>query len=140
MRVWVYVPEHTPGQKFPCILIAPAGSPLVVGMELAEGDRAEHLPYARAGFVVVSYEIDGHLADRNADEKKFIAAATAFKNARAGVSNAQTALDFALEKVPEIDPAHVRPGTARLPRWRSSGRKRRPADQGVRGLRPSDRR
>jgi pimeloyl-ACP methyl ester carboxylesterase len=107
MRVWVYVPEHKPGQKFPCVLIAPAGSPLIIGMGLAEGDRAEHLPYARAGFIVVSYEIDGHLANRNVEDKEFIVAATAFKNAKAGVLNARVALDFAHAKVPEIDPIRI---------------------------------
>jgi acetyl esterase/lipase len=108
MRVWVYVPEHTPGQKLPCVLVGPAGSPLILGMDLTEGDRAEHLPYVRAGYVVVSYEIDGRLPNRNkATQREIIVAATTFKAAKAGVLNARTALDFALEKVPEIDSHHL---------------------------------
>ncbi len=108
MQVWVYVPKHTPGQKLPCVLVAPAGSPLILGMELGEGDQAEHFPYARTGFVVVSYEIDGHLADRNkANDREAIAAITAFKDAKAGVLNARVALDFALDKIPEIDPEQI---------------------------------
>src|SRR5262249_52342047 len=108
MQVWAYVPKHTPGQKLPCVLVAPAGSPLILGMELGEGDQAEHFPYARVGFVVVSYEIDGHLADRNkASDREVIAAITAFKDAKAGVLNARVALDFALDKFPEIDPEQI---------------------------------
>jgi dienelactone hydrolase len=106
MRVWVYVPEHAAGQKLPCVLIGPAGSTLIVGMALAEGDRAEHLPFARVGFVVISYDIDGPQPAGDSDDA-FIAAVTAFKNANAGVSNARTALDFALKTVPDIDPDRV---------------------------------
>ena len=108
MQVWVYIPQHKPGQKLPCVLVAPAGSPLIVGKALDEGDRAEQLPYARAGFVVVSYEIDGALPERpKTSEQEILAAASAFKNARGGVLNASTALDFAITKVPEIDPQRI---------------------------------
>ncbi len=45
--------------SLPCVFIAPAGASIVTGMGLADGDRQEHYPWVRAGFAVVSYEIDG---------------------------------------------------------------------------------
>ena len=55
-KIWLYLPagEHAP-KSLPCILIAAAGSNLITGMELAGGDRPEHLPYAQAGFAVLAY-------------------------------------------------------------------------------------
>src|SRR5262245_43535413 len=58
-RIWIYLPEEPTGRKLPCVLIAPAGSRLFHGMSLGQGSVAEHLPYVRAGFVVVAYDIDG---------------------------------------------------------------------------------
>ena len=107
MRVWVYVPEHPADQKLPCVLVAPAGSPLITGMALGEGDRVEHLPYAKAGFVVVSFEMDGPMPAGQPSDRQVIVAAKAFKNAQAGVLNARAAIDFALAKVPAIDPARL---------------------------------
>jgi dipeptidyl aminopeptidase/acylaminoacyl peptidase len=108
MKVWVYLPEPAPAAQLPCVLIAPAGTPLYLGMDLGDGDRPEHLPYVKAGFAVVSYELDGHVPNAEAaGDAKIIAGAKAFKNARAGLSNARAALDFALEKVPMIDPERI---------------------------------
>jgi dienelactone hydrolase len=105
-KVWVYLPEKPPADaKLPCVLIAPAGSTLLTGMGLADGDRAEHLPYVRAGFAVVAYSIDGPSAgDRDED---VIQALPVFFAADAGVVNARQALDYALHNVDMIDPAHV---------------------------------
>ena len=51
--VWVYLPEgvHEP-RSLPCVVIAPAGSISLTGMELGDGDRAEHFPYIAAGYAV----------------------------------------------------------------------------------------
>ncbi len=108
MKVWIYLPEKAPKGKLPCVLIAPAGTPLIFGMALSEGDRMEHLPYVKAGFAVVSYELDGNIPNQqSATDAQIVAAANAFKNARAGQANAKAALDFALEKVPVIDPERI---------------------------------
>ena len=104
MKLWIYLPAELPQGKMPCVLIAPAGTPLFVGMGLAEGDRAEHLPYVKAGFAVVSYELDGPANLEQASDAEIIAAATKFQQAHAGLDNAKAALDYALEQVPEIDP------------------------------------
>src|SRR5436190_14838996 len=69
MRLWVYLPDPLPTAKLPCILIAPAGSRMFHGMALADGDRAEHLPYVKRDFAVIAYEIDGPLPDRPNDSR-----------------------------------------------------------------------
>src|SRR6185503_18801936 len=49
-KLWVYLPERVGAGKLPCVLIAPAGTPLVHGMALGEGDIEEHVPYVLQGF------------------------------------------------------------------------------------------
>jgi dienelactone hydrolase len=105
-RLWIYRPKRASGHKRPCVLVAPAGTRLFHGMTLSEGDRAEHLPYARAGFVVVAYEIDGALPDLPT-QPEVIRAARSFQAADAGLVNAREALDYALRKLPEVDSRRI---------------------------------
>ena len=107
MKVWVYRPEK-PADKLALVLVPPAGSTLIAGMGLADGDRVEHLPYVKAGFAVAAFEIDGPVSDaQQSSDPAVFKGAREFRAARAGLDNAQTALDFALAKVPGIDPARV---------------------------------
>jgi len=100
-KVWVYLPEKPTKDKIPCVLIAPAGSRLIDGASVGEGSRPEHLPYVKAGFAVISYDIDGEPKDES--EESTIEAATAFKNSNAGLINQKNALDYALAKFPAIN-------------------------------------
>jgi dipeptidyl aminopeptidase/acylaminoacyl peptidase len=106
-KLWVYLPERagTAG-KLPCVLVAPAGSPLVYGMRLGEGDRPEHLPYVKAGFAVVAYEIDGAVSERPS-EAEVVAGARAFQAAEAGLANARQALRFVKARLPRVDPGRI---------------------------------
>jgi dipeptidyl aminopeptidase/acylaminoacyl peptidase len=102
MKLWIYLPagKHE-AKSLPCVFIAPAGSNLMTGIALADGDRLEHLPYARAGFAVCAYELDGvrqGLAARDA-----FAAIKQFVAAHGGVDNARTAIDYVLARLHEID-------------------------------------
>jgi acetyl esterase/lipase len=106
MRVWLYVPEK-PAEKRPCVLVGPAGTHLIEGRKLSAGDQAEHLPYARAGFVVVSFDIDGAWTTTPPTDDEVITCARAFQAARGGLANARTALDFALDRIPSLDPERV---------------------------------
>ncbi len=101
MKVWYYRPEQAKG-KLPLVLVPPAGSTLFAGMELAEGDRAEHYPYVHAGFAVGSFEIDGHVP-RDAPDAVILKGARDFRDAKAGLNNARAALDFLLAKTPDVD-------------------------------------
>jgi dienelactone hydrolase len=108
-KLWLYLPggEHSPG-SLPCILIAGAGSNLVTGMDLGDGDRPEHLPHVRAGFAVLAYELDGALPEDSRQNMQALArSSTAFLNAQAGLINARVAIEFATTQVPAIDPKRL---------------------------------
>jgi dipeptidyl aminopeptidase/acylaminoacyl peptidase len=108
MRVWVYLPEQAGAEPLPWVMVPPAGSTLLAGMDLSDGDRPEHYPYVRAGFGVVSFEIDGHVRDMtHASDEEVIRGARAFMAAQAGLANARTALEFALAKVPKLDARRI---------------------------------
>jgi dipeptidyl aminopeptidase/acylaminoacyl peptidase len=104
--LWIYLPEPAPVQKVPCVFIAPAGTPLIYGSDLSQDDRAEHIPYVKAGMAVVAYSISGPGSDK-ATISDNLPACGAFMKAHAGLSNAQSAIDFALKNVNEIDPAKL---------------------------------
>lgn len=103
MRVWYYQPENATGQ-LALVLVPPAGSTLFAGMALSNGDRLEHYPYVRAGFAVASFDIDGHVSDRErTSDAAVLKGARAFRDAQAGLANTKATLDFLLAKVPNID-------------------------------------
>lgn len=90
-----------------CVLVAPAGSNLLSGMDLDEGDYLdETLPYAEAGMVVVSYSIDGPMSGES-DEGDVREGYLAFREAGAGVVNGALALRFAKEKLPFVNPEKI---------------------------------
>lgn len=101
-RAWVYLPENAAGDSLPVVLIGPAGSHLFDGMDLGDSDRPEHIPYAQAGFAVVSFDIPGMLAQGSSDEA-VVRAAAQFKSGEGGVTNARAALQLALSQFPRLD-------------------------------------
>jgi dienelactone hydrolase len=106
-KLWLYLPSgnHRP-KSLPCILIAAAGSNLITGMSLSDGDRPEHLPYVRAGFAVVAYELDGAISNPVSSQELHESVA-AFSRTHAGVINAWVALEFATTRVPAVDPKRI---------------------------------
>ena len=62
MTVWAYLPDGAHDRRsLPCVIVAPAGSIIISGMELGDGDRAEHFPYEAAGYAVLAYSLDGYV-------------------------------------------------------------------------------
>ena len=106
-RLWVYMPEKPPAGKLPCVLIGGAGTRLFHGMALGDGDRPEHLPWVKAGFAVVAFDIDGDLQGDNPTNAQAFAAAKLFRDARAGRGNVKLAFDYVVEKIPDIDPKNA---------------------------------
>jgi dipeptidyl aminopeptidase/acylaminoacyl peptidase len=107
MRVWYYQPDQT-ADKLPLIIVPPAGSTLFGGMALSDGDRREHYPYVRAGFAVVSFDIDGNVPNlKTATRAALVQGAREFGDAQAGLANFQAALEFVLPKHPNIDPDRI---------------------------------
>ncbi len=105
-QLYIYLPkgDHAHG-SLGCVFIAAAGGTSISGTSLGPGDRAEHIPYAQAGFAVVAYETDGERASDRAQLAK--EAATHYREyvaADAGLVNARNAIEFALSRIPEIDP------------------------------------
>lgn len=98
-HVWVYKPAKIKG-KCPLILIGPAGTPLIYGMTVSTGDSDEHTPYARAGCIVVSYDISGPYIR---GEGRLENSVRAFSDANLGVDDAKRALTYALKSIPEVD-------------------------------------
>jgi dienelactone hydrolase len=87
------------------VFVAPAGTRMLHGMHLSEGDTPEHLPYARAGFAVVAYELSGHFTERPRITLGMLAGPIRqFMAADGGLANARAAIDFVSRQVPEVDP------------------------------------
>ncbi len=106
-KLWLYMPAGQNGPRaLPCVLMAGAGSNLLTGMDLGDGDRAEHLPYVRAGFAVLAYELDGASSPEGSDDD-MRQAFERFRDAQAGLTNAHIALEYLLAKVPAVDPARI---------------------------------
>jgi dienelactone hydrolase len=106
MTVWIYQPVASATGRRPVILIAPAGTPLVWGNKLSDGDRAEHVPWAEHGYVVVAYSLDGPVEDRE-DAGAIEVGVRAFVRASAGLDNARAALELALASESRADPERV---------------------------------
>lgn len=105
MTLWIYTPEPLPAKKLACVLIAPAGTPLVHGVGLTDEDRDEHLPYAKDGYAVVAYSLDGGVdTDPGMTFKEGV---KAFLAADLGIANARAALDYVAAQLPEIDVTRV---------------------------------
>ena len=102
-HAWIYLPNHKAGSRLPCIFIAPAGSPLICGMALNQGDVAEHLPYVRAGYAVVAYDLDGDIS-RSHTARELGYAVLAFMRADAGLKDAEAAINYTLKNLPFVDP------------------------------------
>jgi dipeptidyl aminopeptidase/acylaminoacyl peptidase len=108
IKVWVYLPEGAKPKSLPCVFIAPAGGNMLAGVTLGDGDRPEHLPYVKAGCAVVAYELEGPIGDGvGTATPEFKTASAKFRESWAGLKDAKAAIDFALAKVPEVDPSRL---------------------------------
>jgi dipeptidyl aminopeptidase/acylaminoacyl peptidase len=92
-NLYVYMPKVRKGDV-PAVVIAAAGAPPFAGKSLGQGDQAEHIPYAQAGFIVVAYETNGEYDESKANLGAITAART-FKEADAGIKNGRSAVEYA---------------------------------------------
>ncbi len=108
-KIRIFLPAKQPHGKLSCVFVAPAGTPLIYGNTLGtfgEGDEKEQIPYAQAGFAVVAYSIDGDVQDTN-NENQIVQGMREFKAANGGTDNTKEAVDYALARIPNIDPARL---------------------------------
>ena len=103
-RAWIYRPTAAlkvgTKKRFPCVFIAPAGTDVTGGAALRDDERATHIPYVRAGMIVVAYEINGLSGDK-------AVAARDFWQANFGLDNANAAISWTLANVPHVDPSRL---------------------------------
>ena len=109
MKLRIYLPTGDLAEKsVPIVLVAPAGTPLIHGSDIDDGDyHDETLPYAEAGMCVVHYSLDGPLDNENPTGFQFLLAHKQFEAAQAGILDARNALEFALARIPAIDPSRI---------------------------------
>jgi dienelactone hydrolase len=109
----VFLPTQPVKPKLPCIFIAPSGKKPLYGQTLEEMHHWEYLNYAKAGYAVVAYDVDGPIENMNeANEAALlerpsqltISRLKAYKSSDAGVLNAKLAIDYAIARIPQIDP------------------------------------
>jgi fermentation-respiration switch protein FrsA (DUF1100 family) len=102
----VYLPKgdkHTAG-SLGCILVAPAGTNLLVGSSLdGEDYHDETLPYAQAGYAVIQYSLDGNLNEDDVSTISLRRAYLAFQNSQAGRANLSNVVSFIKKEMPEIN-------------------------------------
>ena len=92
-------------QSIPCVFVAASGAAPLTGKKLALGDQPEHIPYVKAGCAVVAYEVDGDLLDSsNLTSEQLAEAAVEFLTAKAGTVNATNAIEFAVQRLPFVNP------------------------------------
>jgi dienelactone hydrolase len=110
-RLRVYVPagehaEHSLG----CVLVGPAGTNLLTGNDLDDVNyHKETLPYALAGYVAVTYSLDGPLppGSDGSNSADLATAYRGFSGAYAGLANARAALEFVLVRLPQVNPTRI---------------------------------
>ena len=108
MNIYLPAGEHA-AKSLGCVLVAPAGTNLLVGNSLDGDDyHDETLPYAEAGFVTIQYSLDGPVSDlESATDGEFSAAYKLFKAAGAGTLNTRCVIEFVKAQLPEVDPARI---------------------------------
>ena len=108
MNIYLPAGEHA-ARSLGCVLVAPAGTNLLVGNALDGGDyHDETLPYAEAGFVTIQYSLDGPVLDlESASDGEFSAAYKLFKAAGAGTLNTRCVIEFVKARLPEVDQARI---------------------------------
>ena len=86
MKMRVYLPAGKHANKsIGCVLVAPAGTTLLHGNDMDNDNyHKETLPYARAGYAVVFYSIDGPLPQRKPTDEQAKAAYKKFKSGESG--------------------------------------------------------
>jgi dienelactone hydrolase len=111
MKLRVYLPagEH-PERSLGCVLVGPAGTNLMTGNDIDDASyHTETLPYAQAGYVVVTFSLDGPVpagADASSGPV-LLNCYRDFSAAFAGLANARIALEFVLDKLPQVDPQRI---------------------------------
>jgi dienelactone hydrolase len=109
-RLVVFLPTHPAKPKLPCIFVAPSATAPLYGQTIDEETMVygNYINYAKAGYAVIAHDVDGYIDEvgRIGDPPSamVIDSLKAFKASDAGVLNAKLAIDYAVARIPQIDP------------------------------------
>lgn len=103
-QVSIYTPDPFPSTPMPCIFMAPSGATSFTGKLHDHGDHREFLPYVHAGYIVVTYDLDGDVNLQRASALQLRKAFLKYEKSNAGLINARNAMNFALKSFPSVDP------------------------------------
>lgn len=108
MTLRVYLPKgNHVDNSLACVLVGPAGSPLITGNSIDGSDyHDESLPYAEAGAVAITFSLDGPFGTNGMNEN-IKSAYTQFRDAAAGMVNCRNAFEYAIQKIPAVDPQKI---------------------------------
>ena len=108
-EVRVVLPSPLPAGKLPTLVVNGAGAYLFSGMVLADEDIEPMLPYVKQGFAVLAYETDGCQPsfERDPSPSDIASMTRAYVASKGGLVNAKRALDYGLERFPELDPEQL---------------------------------
>ncbi|QDT12519.1 hypothetical protein [Planctomycetes bacterium K23_9] len=104
-EVRVVLPSPMPAGKVPTLIVNGSGAYLFSGMVLSDEDIEPMLPYVQSGFAIVAYETDGCQPsfEREPTPSDIAQMTRQYVASKAGLINAKRALEFALDRFPEID-------------------------------------
>lgn len=105
-EVRVVLPTSMPSDKVPALIVNGSGAYLFSGMILSDEDIEPMLPYVEQGYAVIAYETDGCQPsfDRDPTASDIAQMTRQYVASKAGLVNAERAIEFALQRFPEIDP------------------------------------
>lgn len=113
LRIYLPPGEHAKG-SLPCVLVAPAGTRMIHGVDLERNTdyHDETLPYAEAGMVVIEYSLDGALSEAAERNELLLlseleTAFPQFIDTGGGVANGRMAIHYAMERLPMVDPKRM---------------------------------
>lgn len=99
-RLRIYQPKSPAKGRLPCVFVAPAGAHLFDGNHFDEDDGSEELPYVRAGYIAVEYDVSGALPDGRWSRAQVRGATSAFHDSRLGVEDGRRAIAYAKANLP----------------------------------------
>ncbi|WP_310489482.1 hypothetical protein, partial [Chamaesiphon sp. VAR_69_metabat_338] len=116
---FIYIPTHPAKSKIPCIFVAPSGTTPLYGQKLEPMRREEYIEYIKAGYAVMAYDVDGAIQDMSkANEEPLLRDPDKIvtyrlkehKASDGGVLNTKLAIDYAIARIPQIDPNAIYTG------------------------------
>jgi dienelactone hydrolase len=109
-RLVVFLPTRPAKPKLPCVFVAPSATAPLYGQTIDKETMVywNYISYAKAGYAVVAHDVDGYIDEVGRLSEPLTPAVInslkAYKASDAGVLNAKLAIDYAVARIPQIDP------------------------------------